>query len=281
MRRSGFPFLFAYVAALGISVPVGAAQSTAPLVGDFDAGRALAGVYGSLDWVDPRIDRFARFPGSRAHVEPLFDASFQEGGSTKHVVIATLTPRPKREFNCHACSPILGGAVFRRDGDAWVRESTGELIQLSSAWNATLKLIQVGPDRHALLHQVDDIHGGSETRQATLIFGVGGELAVRFRADGFVAPGPGACALPEQHLRVKAVADESREQEYFDLMVDAKWNEATCRNSEDGDGPVVTSSGRECRRVSRYRFREGSYQPIATDVDECKTLEDKTVTLKG
>lgn len=280
MRHSGFPFLFASLVAL-CGVPLGAAQSTAPLIGEFNAGRALVEVYGSLEVEDPRIERFARFQGNRAHVEPLFDTAFQEGGATKHLVIATLTPRPKREFSCHACSPILGGAVFRRDGDAWVRESTGELIQLSNAWHTSLSLMQVGPDRHALLHLVDDIHGGMESKHATLIFGVGGELAVRFRADGIEAPGPGACALPTQHLTVKAVTEANRAQEYFDLVVDAKWNDATCRTSGEGDGIVVTSSGKECRRVSRYRFREGSYQPLATDVDECKPLEDKTVALKG
>ena len=48
MRHSRFPFLFASLLAL-CGVPLGAAQSTAPLIGEFDARRALIEVYGSLE----------------------------------------------------------------------------------------------------------------------------------------------------------------------------------------------------------------------------------------
>ena len=46
---------------------------------------------------------------------------------------------------------------------------------------------------------------------------------------------------------------------YFDLIVDAKWNVATCLTSGQGlDASALF--GKECRRVTRYRFREDGYQ---------------------
>ena len=162
------------------------------------AGSALVSVYGSLEWNDQRLASHRDFSDGHAYVEPAFDATFEEEGVTKRIVVATLTPKPRREYSCHACSPILGGAVFRRDGDSWRREATGEVIQLSSAWHASLQLMQIGPDRYAILHQVNDVHGGAETRQASLIF----VLATNSRCVSgpmCLSSRPGGMALPPQH----------------------------------------------------------------------------------
>ena len=92
------------------------AQPAASFAGDFDPGKALAVVYGSQTWSDPRLREYADFPQGRAFVVPAFDAAFNEQGVEKHIVLATLTPRPAAAYNCNACSPLLGGAVFRKEG---------------------------------------------------------------------------------------------------------------------------------------------------------------------
>src|SRR5690606_39449020 len=148
MSRKFPPQILVTPVVLGCTFVV-AAQVAGPITGDLNAGSALVSVYGSLEWNDQRLASYQDFRDGHAHVEPAFDATFEEGGATKRIVIATLTPKPRREYNCHACSPMLGGAVFRRDGDSWRRESTGEVIQLSSAWHASLQLMQIGPDRYA------------------------------------------------------------------------------------------------------------------------------------
>lgn len=258
-----------------------AGQAEASFSGTFSADRALISVYGGLEWKSPELSRHADFRDGAAHVEPLFESIFLEDGATKRLVIGKLTPLGNRHYNCHACSPLLGGAIFRQDGNRWIREAVGELIQPTSATHSSLQLLQIGPQRFAILHRISDVHGGVQTREASLIFGVGNELAMRFKAGGFSAPGPGACPLPEQRLLVGTENEPGESREYFDLIVDATWNEATCRDSWQGNRLFLTSSGKACRRVTRYRFREGSYQLQSTPVDQCTPLEERTVEAAG
>lgn len=272
---------FAAVLLLLASVPAGAAQPQSSFSGPFSADRALIAVYGSLEWKNPELTRHADFRQGAAQVEPLFEGVFQEDGTTKRLVIGKLTPVGARPYNCHACSPLLGGAVFRQDGNQWRREAEGKLIQPSSATHSSLQMLQIGPQRFAILHRISDVHGGVETREASLIFGVGNQLAVRFRANGFVAPGPGACPLPEQRLLVTTEDEPGSAREYFDLIVDATWNDASCRDSRQGDRLFLTASGKTCRRVTRHRFRDGSYQLLSTAMDQCTPLEERTVEAAG
>ncbi|HUG72093.1 MAG TPA: hypothetical protein VMK82_01600 [Steroidobacteraceae bacterium] len=60
-----------------------AAQVGASFRGAFDVVTALTLVYGRTPWSD------------------------------------ALTPPPRSQHSCHACSPMLGGAIFSRDGERW------------------------------------------------------------------------------------------------------------------------------------------------------------------
>lgn len=258
------------------------ASRSAPFLSrDFSADKALTSVYGGSQWKNPELSRYADFREGSARVEPLFESLFLEGGTAKRMVIGKLTPSGIDQYNCHACSPLLGGAVFRQDGDRWTLEAVGELIQPASATHSSLQMLQIGPQRFAVLHRLSDVHGGFETKEASLIFGVGNELAVRFKADGIDAPGPGACPLPEQRLLVSTEEKPGSDGEYFDLIVDATWNDATCRDDWQGNRLFLTSSGKACRRVTRYRYRDGSYQPLSTAVDQCTPLNERTVEAVG
>jgi hypothetical protein len=66
---------------------------------------------------------------------------------------------------------------------------------------------------------------------------------------------PGACGIPEeQHMTVQVDAPEPGEAPasgYFDLLVGAKWNRASCRMLERDRGPAATWSGDVCRRLNR------------------------------
>ncbi len=67
-----------------------------------------------------------------------------------------------------------------RQTDLWISALLASAA--SSAAHSSLKPLQIGPERTALLHQTNDVNGAVETRQASVIFGVGNNLAVRFRA---------------------------------------------------------------------------------------------------
>jgi hypothetical protein len=260
------------------------AQGDRSFDGPFAVERALALIYGGPVWEDPRISSYPNFETDRAFVEPLFDAAYVEGGNAKHVVIATLTPRPWSEYRCHACSPLIGGAVFRADGDSWTIEAVGTVIGLGHAWYGThssLDLVRIGPNRFSLLHAIEDVNGGYESKRVSLIFARDGDLAVRFEESIVESPGPGACGIPEeQHLRVTmGEPDEAGGGALFDLIVDMRWNDARCRMLEP---EVATFEGQVCHRVSRYRHTDDAYVLVATERDECTPLpENVRVSLRG
>lgn len=292
----------ALILALGTGLPApGLAQdSSRPLAsfqGEFDPLLALTVVYGAREpWNDARTSRKSFFQSDGDFIEPLYDAAYVENGLDKHVVIATLTPRPRSEYDCHACTPMLGGAVFRRDGNLWRIESKGLKIEPGHAWfdgkHGRLALVHVGPDRYGLLHQVMDAAGGSERMSASLIFGVDGVLASRLVVPPVMGPGPGACGMPAQHLKVDvlesgaanadaaAAIDRARSGAgLYEIAVDALWNEGGCESIEGGRR--ARSYGRACHRTTRYRHREGTYVQTAVDIDVCTQLPERIVDFRG
>jgi hypothetical protein len=206
-------------------------------------------------------------------------------------VIATLLPRPQSQHNCHACSPMLGGAVFRRDGERWQLEAVGREIEEGHAWfddkHGGLSLIRIGPERFGLLHRNDDVGGGYEHRRRSLIFDLGGELRAGFvyrMPETGDTPGPGACPVPEIGLELSILdEDPPGDAGLFDVMIDASWNDARCAVVEldGGPGQGLTASGESCRRRARYRFEDGEYRLLATELDSCTPIEERTVPLRG
>lgn len=268
-----------------------ARQTLASFQGEFEPLLALTVVYGVGEtWNEQHTSRLNHFTIRGDYVEPLYDVGYVEDGVDKHVVIGALTPQPRHQYNCHSCSPMLGGAVFRRDGDVWRVESTGLKIEAGHAWfdgkHGRLTLVRVGPNKYGLLHEVLDIGQGHEWRKASLIFGVNGVLASRLVVPPVAGPGPGACGVPAQHLKVdilEAGAGVNNPTDsgsgFFEVVVDALWNEARCESVEGGTSS--RSSGRACQRTSRYRYREGMYVQADVGNDVCMRLPEQTVDLRG
>jgi len=251
--------------------------------GEFDPLIALTLVYGGK----VPNSRVNTFQSGQDFIEPLYDTAYVEGGVDKHVVIATLTPRPRSEYNCHACAPMLGGAVFRHDGDVWRIESTGLKIEYGHAWfdgmHEQLTLVRVGPDNYGLLHLINDVSGGSETMRASLIFGVDGVLAGRLVVPPVHGPGPGACGMPAQHLKVDILEAGAGNTDsgtgFYGVVVDALWNEGHCEPVEGGRR--AKWSGQACHRATQFRYRDGTYVQTDVEIDVCTQLPERTVDFRG
>lgn len=253
--------------------------------GDFNPDVALTLVYGREPWSNRLEQRRSTFGGGQDFIEPLFDAAYVEDGVDKHVVIATVTPRPRSQYDCHACSSMLGGAVFRRDGNEWRIESKGLEIEPGHAWldgrHDRLALVRIGPNRFGLLHEVRDVAQGYESMRASLIFGVDGVLASRLTVPAIEGPGPGACGAPAQRLNVDVVEAGvgAAGSGFFGVDVEAQWNEARCESVEAGGGARL--SGRACQRTSRYEYRNGTYVDTDLQSTVCRELPVRTVDSRG
>jgi hypothetical protein len=253
------------------------AQGDRSFAGPFVVDRALAVVYGGPTWQDAGLRSYADYEDDVAFVEALFDVAYVEDGVDKHVVIATLTPRPRSQHSCHACAPLLGGAVFRASGSSWEIEAAGRIIGRGHAWYGTassLELVRIGPGRYGLVHRIEDVSGGYENKSIELIFPRDGALAVQFSAPVLSGPGPGACGIPEeQHLRLAVdetnAAASGAGAGLFDLVVDSRWNDARCLVI---DRETMSFEGQVCHRVSRFAHRDDHYVLVAHETDECTPL---------
>jgi hypothetical protein len=287
-KRRSRQFLAIAATAVCAAAPFLARAQEAPswLRGEFTADAALALVYGELPWVDERLASFGRFEGAQAYVELLFERGFVEDGIEKRIVVATLTPQPRAQYGCHACTPLIGGAVFRRDRDGWALEARGEILERSHPWfdasHASLELVEVAPGRYGLLHRVNDVNGGIETKRTSIIFAHDGELGVRFAAHIPETPGPGACNVPAPRLEVQ-LSDERREPNepgYYDVEADYAYNDGACRARDGEDGLVIVFAGRVCRQVERWRFTGGSYTLLGVTSSSCTPLTSEA-SMKG
>lgn len=301
--RSGFPASLALMVCLStVESAPGIAQESLPqnasFRGEFNPDTALTLVYGRETWSDRLARRRNTFDSGQDFIEPLYDAAYVEDGVEKHVVIATLTPRPRSQYDCHACSPMLGGAVFRRKGDEWRIESTGLKIEPGHAWldgkHDRLALVRIGRNRYGLLHEVHDVGQGYESMKASLIFGIDGVLASRLMVPDVEGAGPGVCGAPPQHLNVDILgagavaaspdstvdnASSDSAGGFYGVVVEAQWNEARCEPVEGGDRARL--SGRVCQRTSRYQYRDGTYVRTDVESDVCRELPVQLVDTRG
>ncbi|HUG72094.1 MAG TPA: hypothetical protein VMK82_01605 [Steroidobacteraceae bacterium] len=88
--------------------------------------------------------------------------------------------------------------------------------------------------------------------------------------------------MPAVGLDVAIIDDERPgDSGLFDLVVDSAWNEAVCRDVAFDGGPGIMASGEACRRRARYRFEDGEYRLVATEVDVCTAIPERTVSLRG
>jgi hypothetical protein len=250
------------------------AQDVRSFAGEFDVEKALKLVYGDLIWSDKILKQFENFKDSdEARICSVFDASFKEQHVEKHVVIAALTPNVEY-YGCHACWPLLGGAVFRNDGEQWSIESESKVLEPGNGWGDKFSLVKTGQDQHGVVHLVEDVHQGYEDKVASIFFPLEGQLfAQKFSTAITGTPGSGACEVPDQHLRLSFTDGKMLPlrlyENYYEIVVDEQWNEGKCSEIETGVDVEFLFIGRVCHNISRYRFNKSEYQLLVTHLNGC------------
>ncbi len=85
-------------------------------------------------------------------VSTAFFQSYKENGKTKFFLLTKTIPIDI-PFECHACRPLLSGAVFSRTRNAWKIESQQLFLGYDGEYGIVpdAKLIQIGDDRFGLM----------------------------------------------------------------------------------------------------------------------------------
>ncbi len=92
--------------------------------------------------------------GETTRVSLLLISQFQEGQEWKTYVVASASPGENpRDYECHACGPAIGVAVFAWQNDHWLLQSSNAAIGFYGSWGGgpDVELVAIGPARHGVI----------------------------------------------------------------------------------------------------------------------------------
>ncbi len=162
--------LIASAAMAVVIVPPARPQTPAPAPPQappgFDLAFAMNALYGDYDAANGTSTsaatvsgpEFMNFPaGQKITVKPFFAAA---SSITGEVFIATYSVPATGEFDCHACAPLLGLAVFQKSGTTWKIEASEKPDIIFGQYGnpPTAQLFQFG-ERHIGI-QLNNTDGG-------------------------------------------------------------------------------------------------------------------------
>ena len=114
---------------------------------------------------------------STVSISVLLTAQVNEGdGVEKMYLVASAEPdKVPGGYECHACAPAIGAAVFAWRAQHWVLESANPAIGFHGAWGdpTLVDLIEVGPGRHGFMLTHADEGQGFATSFKCLVMPVG------------------------------------------------------------------------------------------------------------
>ena len=244
MSSKKWGYAFTAVALVALSV------ARADNVVTFDPQAALTQMYGGNTWKDPRLTGHVQWKGAAyvAYVSLGFDAPYTEGGHPKHVVVSLLTPEPPDQYGCHACTPLIGAAVFTPVGPGWQIESQSLVIE-DVASGHHFKLVQAGPDRHAVLvHQQDD-HQGYELDRIDVLLPYRENIRRALTVGFNESASPDACGDGSPQS-TDLTFDIHSSGELYDALTIVRKNDGECGHLR----PTV--------QQERYAYAEGAYRLV-------------------
>lgn len=238
----------------------------------FDLAAEMAELYGNYDSAaglsfvpSPSVDQrdLWRNPSEKLEVRAFFLAAVPSSNSNE-VLLATFGLPHSGNFNCYACAPSIGAALFKKAASGWMREASeppffefGEFGKHPDA-----KLVQFGAHHYGIeLEDKGDHHGNTFTATA-LFLPWNGKFSDAFRTDTMgnnTEDESAECRSPEQgednngspcyayHRELRFVP--GRNSQYYDLVVTTSGTDLIQGNK------VVDVSG-----TVRLRFVDGKYR---------------------
>jgi hypothetical protein len=215
-----------------------------------------------------------RSAGQQMIVRPAFHVDYDEGSTRKFAVLTYAVPT--RSFDCHACAPTIGMAVFSITSQKWTIESSNSAATTSGGWGkppSDIQLIQIGANRHAI--QIRDADGGQGETTILLQLLTPWKDTVNLGLDRIIADDDsGACGVDGDGLPCYS----NRRTMHFVRMPDAEYDNLELELTGT-DLPASESApvliARKVSGLEVLRFEKGKYFQISRRGDI--TNEDRFV----
>ena len=213
--------------------PEAAPTSTAtelPTLETLDAETALASLFGRDGQMEDVYDERTYvwqdlqeelFPGKTIYSWVLLFTTYQENAQDKAILIAASIP--SEGWDCHACSPTIGGAVFIKTSVGWqMTFAQLDITSFGSFGSAPAgQLVQIGAERYGAMFETTYMGQGYATNTLYLIAEVNRQLQVAFNVvtqqGNMAACGPGLEECWSWVSQVEFVSDG--QPEFFPLRI--------------------------------------------------------------
>lgn len=179
---------------------------------------------------------------------------FDKAGVQRWLVLVS---QSSPDDNCHACSPVTGGIIFTRRGDAFEADyDQAEIVSMGGWGNPPQARLQaLGKGKPAVVFEVDGMGQGYAGKTLTFVVEVEGKLRSVLSLQ--VAGSNEAADLPEdQTFQWDSLLE-------FTPRPDGGYSDIRVKST--GTKEVEVSGTQQVRPYSSdvtYRFEDGAYKPL-------------------
>lgn len=194
-----------------------------------------------------------------------FNAFIGSPGAQSFVLVTYAVPSSGQSFDCHACAPIIGMAVFSQKRSKWTMDASNRAVTFAGAWGtppASIQLVQIGANRYAV--QIRDVGGGQGESTAVLELlipwnGTVNRGLMRIVSDAYIcdAEGDGLPCYSNQRT-VKFI--QNSKAEYYDLELEMTGTDLVGGNGTPMQAKTVHS-------LETLKFENGSYVQLSRQGD--------------
>ncbi len=164
-----------------MSTACGVAMASRSIQGEFNIPAALELLYGPYDaqsktatWSDAAVpselpwrENLQLSDGKPLAVTGMATFVLSEGGQEKKVLVTNAVPA---DGGCHACTGLLGVAIFRKDGNSWKIDSNQPYVASMGTMGTVGNKFEWAPSgdgKYALIVSGGDMHQGYQTAYMT------------------------------------------------------------------------------------------------------------------
>lgn len=247
--------------------------SLTPLKG-FDLPTAMRALFGNYDPAtgsstydvpqSNQIDLASFHRGDKIAVRPFWIGITSENGTRKVVLLFysvpleefQSAPAGQRRFDCHACVPLVGAAVFLHTGGQWAVESSRTAVSRAGGWGqppGRVRIINIGP-RHIGIEMIDSDSSQGQTTETVRLLIPWREKINEALSRTIADDDKGICgdhdSLPCYANRVRLKFVPGANPDYYDLTLTRSGTDMT-----EGAKPRI----KLVHGLEKLYFKDGSY----------------------
>jgi hypothetical protein len=244
--------------------PLTEAQALGQIYQHYDAAT------GTAQWPCPaskeQADRAGGWPCGKEYktvtVAALLTTQVREEKSIKTYVVASAVPaHASLGYDCHACAPAIGAAVFDWKDGRWVTENINPAIGFYGGWGGppSISFVAVGPEKHGIVLSLNYEGQGYSSSTSVFLLPLGTTFSevwhLGTESDNLGACDPNDKENPCAPYRASAAFQFIPGDQYsafYDIEVISRG-----RDQQDFAHPLVNENWTDI-----YHFKNGTYQRV-------------------